>query len=342
MKLLQAMAGGEYGGAEEFFVRLAIAFHKRGVQQQLIARPNKRRDEKLHSAGIESIQLPFGGFFDWKTKRLFKSAIKSYQPDIVLTWMNRATDLCPQGNFVHVARLGNTYPLKYYKHCDYLIGNTQKIADYIVEGGFPEERVKYLPNFVQCDAREGISRATYDTPQDALLLLGLGRLHASKGFDTLIRALSYLPSAYLWIAGEGELRGELEALCKQLNVESRVRFLGWVSNTAELLLTSDIFVCSSRVEPFGNMVAEAFCAKTPVVATRSDGPVSIIRDQENGLLVTIDDASAMAKAIQTLSEQPRLCEAMVTRAYQTYQEQYSEERVINNYLDFFRRIIAVR
>ena len=82
------------------------------------------------------------------TRRAFAHEIAAWRPDIVLTWMSRATRLCPRGDFVHVARLGGYYDLKYYRRCDHLIGNTRAIVDYAIAEGWPRERISYLPNFV--------------------------------------------------------------------------------------------------------------------------------------------------------------------------------------------------
>ena len=60
--------------------------------------------------------------------------------------------------------------------------------------------------------------------------MAIGRLHENKGFDILLDALSRVPGAYLWLAGEGPLRKELEELAERLAVKPRVRFLGWYEN----------------------------------------------------------------------------------------------------------------
>ena len=84
MRLLQAMAGAEYGGAEAFFVRLVGALERAGVNQQILIRANTGRAEQLRQAGIEPLQLSFGGKLDWRTPRQIKKEIDVFRPDIVL------------------------------------------------------------------------------------------------------------------------------------------------------------------------------------------------------------------------------------------------------------------
>src|ERR1700693_6094541 len=147
-RVLQAIAGAAHGGAETFFTRLVAELQRAGERQRVLIRRNSRRAQCLRAAGVQVGELAFGGIFDLATRSAFGREIAAWRPDIVLTWMSRATRLCPRGDFVHVARLGGYYDLKYYRRCDHLIGNTRAIAQWIVGAGWPAARVHYVPNFV--------------------------------------------------------------------------------------------------------------------------------------------------------------------------------------------------
>jgi len=126
-----------------------------------------------------------------------------------------------------------------------------------VRGSSPRERTRYLPNFVDDRRLPPAPRAEQDTPEDAPLLLCLGRLHRNKGFDVAIAALGEVPEAWLWIAGDGPERAALEARAAAEGVAGRVRFLGWRADVPALFAAADLLVCSSRHEPLGNIVIEA-------------------------------------------------------------------------------------
>lgn len=340
MKIMQAMAGAEFGGAEAFFVRLATALQRAGVEQRVVIRENPARAQLLRAGDVDPVQLPFGGRFDFKTSRAFKREIASFQPDIVLTWMNRATGMCPKGKFVHVGRLGGYYDLKYYRNCKHLIGNTRDIVDYLAEQGWPRERAHYLPNFVSSDDVPPANRAEFFTPYGVPVVLAMGRLHENKAFDVLLRAIARVPDAYLWLAGEGPLRGELEKLAEKLAVKPRVRFLGWRDDTSALLNACDIFVCPSRHEPLGNVVIEAWAQGVPVIAADSMGPGTLISHLDNGVLVPVDDDATMGRAIRTVIEDDELREQIARRGYETYETQFTEERVVQQYLEFFTKVLS--
>jgi glycosyltransferase involved in cell wall biosynthesis len=336
--LLQAMAGAPHGGAEIFFVRLATALQHAGQDQRVLIRKDLQRAVALRSGGVDPMELPFRTWFDFKTRLGYRRAIREYRPEVVLTWMNRATQLCPRGKFVHVARLGGYYDLKYYKQCDHLIGNTRHIVEYLVHKGWSKRRAHYLPNFVPVMSAAAARRSSFDTPDDVPLALALGRLHPNKGFDLLLDALALTRDIHLWIAGDGPLRQDLERQARGLRVADRVRFLGWREDTAMLLAASDMLVSSSNHEPLGNVVIEAWAAGIPVVATASVGPRALIRDGETGLLVPLNDAAALADAMTRLVETPDLRADLAGGGRDAHAAEFSEDVVVAQYRAFFEQI----
>lgn len=339
MRVLQVMAGAEFGGAEAFFTRLVLALRRAGLHQRVVIRNNQARAALLRAGGIEPVELRFGGPLDLWTRMGLKREVDSFFPHVVMTWMNRATSMCPKGNFVHVARLGGYYDLKYYRKCDHLVGNTEDIVEYLTAKGWPAERAHYLPNFVSAETAAPLERKDFYTPKDAPLLLAMGRLHENKAFDVLLDALADIPNAYLWLAGEGPKRAELEAQAEKLGIKPRVRFLGWRDDIAALLASCDVFVCPSRHEPLGNVVVEAWAQSKPVVAADSLGPGVLIKQGENGVLAPIDDSKSLAYAIAQVLADENLRSGIARHGRATYEERFTEDAVVAQYLEFFESIV---
>ena len=344
LRLLQAIAGGEHGGAEAFFVRLTLALARAGVDQHILVRGGRPWLAALGEGGLRPVQLAFGGWADFTTRAAFKREIKAFAPHVVMTWMNRASTYCPASvagrSFTHVARLGGYYDLKYYRSCDHLIGNTEDIVRYVRDKNWPAARSHYIPNFVSAAPAPAVSRAELETPERAPLVLALGRLHVNKAFDVLLQALAELSDSYVWIAGEGPLKGELQSLARRLGVDARLRFLGWREDVAALLAAADIFVCPSRVEPLGNVVIEAWAHGTPVVAAAAAGPMSLVTPGETGLLVPLEDAPALATSIRTLIDNPELAARLAEAGRAAHAETYTETAVVRRYLDLFEAVRA--
>ncbi|GEO81934.1 glycosyltransferase [Pararhodospirillum oryzae] len=342
LRILQVMAGAEQGGAELFFERLCIGLHRAGAHQHILTRPASGRIDRLQEAGLRPVLLPFGGRLDLKTMVRMRQEITRFKPAVALAWMNRGARFTPTGSHVLCARLGGFYDIKYYRHCDWLVCLTEDIREHVVASGFPRERTVHLPNFVPLDRGEPAARKTLYTPDNVPLIFALGRLHENKAFDTLLRALAQVPDAYLWLAGDGPLRADLEALARELGIKPRVRFLGWRDDTAALYAAADLVVFPSRHEPHGNVVLEAWAQARPLICTATHGPASLITHGEDGLLVPVDDPRALAQTIRQTLESPALQEALARGGWESYQARFTEEKVVGAYRAFFEQVVAQR
>ncbi|MCY4647791.1 MAG: glycosyltransferase family 4 protein [Gammaproteobacteria bacterium] len=142
------------------------------------------------------------------------------------------------------------------------------------------------------------------TPRPSLLYLG--RLKRYKGVDLLVRAVAKLAREGLYIdfkvAGAGDGRPELEQLVKEMGVEERVIFLGFVDDRTkiDLMRTSWVHGLTSPKEGWGITVLEAGACGTPSVASDSPGLREAVLAGKTGLLVPHGDVDALAGAIRRL------------------------------------------
>jgi glycosyltransferase involved in cell wall biosynthesis len=215
---------------------------------------------------------------------------------------------------------------------------TDDLCRFYTDHGWSPDRVSVIPNFAPFEPLPAISRDDLDTPADAPVLLALGRLHRNKGFDTLLASLAQLPDHFLWIGGVGPLENELRNLAQKLDVADRVRFLGWRNDVAALLAAADIFVCSSRHEPFGNIVIEAWMYGVPIVAAASEGPSALIEDGVTGLLAPVDDGPGLANGIARLAGEPDLAAGLAVAGRRQYEGHYTEEIILPKYQNMFERL----
>ena len=227
MTVLHLLGSPRHGGAETYFLDLLEALHDGGPTQAAAIHANADREAALKAMGVRVDVLPFHPPFDLSTGPMIRRLAKELDAGVLVQWMNRAGRVVPRkGPWVRIGRLGGYYHLKYYRGADFLVGNTRDIVDYIVREGWPAERVAYIPNFAVAKDEPPVNRADHDTPADAPLLLGMGRLHRDKAHDVSLQALAALPGAYLWIAGAGPLEAQLRAQAARLGVADRVRVPG--------------------------------------------------------------------------------------------------------------------
>ncbi|MCO1333355.1 glycosyltransferase [Microbulbifer sp. OS29] len=341
IRVAQILAGAEHGGAENFFVRLVSGLNPRSeITEKAFIRNHDHRVQALRGNVVETEGFKFGGKLDFIGRKIYREALHHWQPDIVMTWMGRATTITPNSkDYILVSRLGHYYNLKYYRHADYWIGISKGICQHLVDGGIPKERIFHIPNFADETPVKPLPRNSFDTPEDKPLILAAGRLHINKGFDTLLHAFKQIPNATLWLAGSGPEESKLKSLCQKLGLEQRVRFLGWRNDVTALMRTADLFVCPSRHEGLGSIVMESWAHRCPIVATDSQGPGEVITSGKTGLITPIDNVAELAKAIKSVIESPALRQSLIENAADEYAKTYSKQVIVDSYIELYDKLM---
>jgi len=335
MSVLQLLGSAIDGGAETYFTDLTRGLAAAGTDQVAVIRTHAARQSALRDAQIPTTIARFGSQLDLFTKGKIRTVARASEAKVLLAWMNRAASHAPSGPWARIGRLGGYYDLKYYRGFDALVANTRDITDWILAQGWPQDRVHYIPNFAEAGSQETVDRASLDTPSDVPLLLSMGRLHEVKAHDISLEALALIPQAYLWIAGTGPLEAELKALAQSLGVADRVRFLGWRNDAAALYRTADACLFPSRFEPLGNVVIQCWANGLPVIAAASQGPSQLITPGQDGLLVPIDDAPALATAARRVLAEPALRDQMVQQGLIRMDGEFSKAAVIAQWQALF-------
>ncbi len=346
MRILHVMAGAPFGGAETAFVDMCLAMHEAGEHIEVVTRENALRVPQLEKAGIKVHILRFGGKIDIFTPLAITKIIKNFKPDIVQCWMSRAPAKVPSWRpsmgiprYYVVSRLGSPYKLKYFKSSDYFVTITPEIGEYLIGNGVESGRVRHINNFAEVERPTSeMSRADFDTPDGAVLLLGLGRLHDDKAFDTLIKVAAELPEVYLWIAGEGPQRGALERLIEKLGVGTRVKLIGWQTDRARLFELADICTFISRNEGFGTVFVQSWAQRVPVVVSDADGPRQFVKHEQDGMMAPIDDVQAIKMCIRRIMDDPDLENRIVHQGYMRYEREFTKAACLQGYLQFYHDI----
>lgn len=329
---------GIKGGAERFFVSLVNALAERGVEQKALVFPDrvwkKDIDKVCEVTEIKFSRSHIARFF---INRRIAKMNRAFRPHAMMSWMPQATRWIPNDpNILTAARLGD-YPerLDYFSNCDVLVCNTPDIARAAGDIGWDRSKTRVISNFTDTRPVTPISRGSLDTPDDAYVVLGLGRFVGRKGFDTLLKGVARSEGSYLWLIGEGEEEDNLRRLAADLGIADRVRFIGWTLDPGPYLSACDAMVIPSRHEPLGNVVLEAWAVGKPIISTASEGPSWLIDDNVNGLIVPIDDHDGVGHAIDRLKADAGLVARLVENATEKLQTGYSRDAICDAYIDLF-------
>ncbi len=221
------------------------------------------------------------------------------------------------------------------------------LKDQLVQTGVAPDRVRVVYNGVDKAARgAGVSRFAGGEPpgegghgdeksgsralRGDVSLVSVGRLHAVKNFDSLVRAVALLPHRVtLTVWGEGEQGPALKALTKDLELEGRVRFPGESENMGQALQGADIYLQPSKSEGCSFAVAEAMLCGMPVIVTPRGGLPEQVRDGVTGLVTSDESPEAIAEAVERLLSEDGLAARLATAGKKAAEEMYSMDRWLN-------------
>ena len=180
------------------------------------------------------------------------------------------------------------------------------------------------------------------TNRNKLIYISIGSLFYIKGHDILIKALSevaqYTLDWELRIVGGGSEEKNLQNLIKQLGLENNIKIIGRRNKQEiiSLLYDSDIFILPSRSENFSVAVLEALSAGLPVVATTCGGIRECI-NEKNGVLVSVEDVSGLAKSILDISKNIELYDKQFIA--DECKRRFSPSVISKEITDVFREVI---
>ncbi|MDY6933220.1 MAG: glycosyltransferase family 4 protein [Spirochaetota bacterium] len=165
----------------------------------------------------------------------------------------------------------------------------------------PWKEIKIVPLAYHPTEIPVITRKEMKIKSDEFILITIGRLVKRKAMDVIINAISMIPDdrIQLFIVGDGPDRINLENLVKNLKLEKRIHFLGYLSDEEKYkyLSVSDIFILPSMHEGFGIVYMEAMYCGLPIVCTNHGGQTDFLINGENAILIDVGDIKACSEAI---------------------------------------------
>ena len=201
-----------------------------------------------------------------------------------------------------------------------------------------------LAPFAAVDAAaRAAARRELAIPDRVPVISTVGRLTAIKQhrlfLDIVQRTVAAHPETIALIAGDGELRGELEAYAATLGIAGHVRFLGWRRDLATIYGATDVFVLTSRNEGTPVALIEALASGVPGVSTDVGGVKDVIDSPAVGRLAPFGDADALAGHVRDLLADADARAAMGERARQRVLASYGFERLVTEIAALYRDLI---
>jgi glycosyltransferase involved in cell wall biosynthesis len=215
------------------------------------------------------------------------------------------------------------------------------LRDQMVRSGYAAEMIQVL-HLMPPDMAELPPLPQGDQPH----FVFLGRISPAKGVAWLLRALQQVSvPIHVDIAGEGDQELAMRELCKDLQLDDRVTFHGWVDRQqVEALIRQARAIVFPSIwhEPGGTIAFEAMVQSRPVIMSRVGGMPEVVLDEVNGLLADPNDIAGLAACIERLAIDGALAQSMGEAGRKMATEQYALSIHIEKLMNSYRQVIQVK
>ncbi len=352
MKILFFVSSMHAGGAERVAATLASAWARRGDSVTL-APTYTKKGSCFYSLNAAVKLTWLADRMGWIGKKLWppvakwfaiRRLVRETQPDVIvsfLTNVNVTVLAATRGMGVPVIVCERTNPafsfssgdvLKklrrwFYPRATAVVLQSQDSVEAFQAMVPGLARVAVVPNPLPAGIPEAQPVRGPLTEGGRRHLMAMGRLVPIKRFDALIQAYAAIAADYpawdLTIWGEGPLRDDLTRQIEQTGLTERISLPGRTADPWTELARADVFVMTSQVEGFPNVLLEAMALGRPCVTVDCpSGPREISQDGKYALLVPLGDQPALCAALSQLMADPTLRDVMGRHAAASVRERY--------------------
>jgi glycosyltransferase involved in cell wall biosynthesis len=337
--IVHVASGREWRGGQRQVWLLARALGRMGVDQVVVTGTGTELARRLRAAGIPVRPAAWRAGLD---PRVLWPILHELRRHRAILHAHDAHAVTLAGIAAHLtgAPLVVTrrvdFPLRrrgYWARADRVIAISNAVAQVLERDGIGRDRITVVHSGISLESTRSVIpigiRGRLGLPPAAPVAANVAALVPHKDHSTLIAAAKRLehrlPDLHWVIAGEGELRPELERLVGESGLRHRVHLVGHIDDPARLIADATLFVMSSREEGLGTSVLDAMALGIPVASTRAGGLPEML-SQGAGLVVPPGDPAALADAVARVIEDSDLRGYMVERA-QTEVLRFTDRRM---------------
>ncbi len=360
----------QVGGAEKSLFEIVSRLPPDVESTVVVIYSNLHLKHLFSDAGVHLEIFGLTGKYEWKrAKQLFRELCEREKPDLVVATLYRAEiisrTVCHQlgirhiGTFVNdnyssYARADWSWSLRLKKtyfwllnrwtarYCYRFLANSESIKRNNAENlGINLDKIDVI--YRGRNVNHFLFQVEGRFKSKNFRLLNVGRLLKRKGQLELVEAFARFsknyPGATLTIAGEGELRPQLEALLKQHELEGKVFLPGNVSNVPELLEKCDLFVFPSWYEGFSGALVEAMLAGVPIVASDIDMNTEAVEQGKTARLFKVQKIDSLVNSLEFAAEHPEEMKNMARTARKEAEVKYDIENVAREHAHLYHRYL---
>ena len=311
-------------GGEKQLTELIKGLNKLGQKNYLICKPSSELARRAEKGGIDVHYMPLRGEWDVFSAFELRSFIKKRNIDIVHTHTSHAHIIAllallgVKSCKLVVSRRVDFHVKNYFsKKFKYgikvskIITVSDAIKRILIEDGIdPELLVTIRSGFVTTEFEESNStidlRKQYGFSENTVIVSTVAALAPHKAHQVLLKAAYHVLKKHsdvkFLLAGEGEMRKQIEKDIHNLGIDESFILLGFVDDVGAVYRTSDIFALSSEEEGLCTSLLDAMYFGLPIVATSAGGIPELVKDEINGFIVPVNNYMLFAERLNLLIE----------------------------------------
>lgn len=358
IKVMQVISDSNIGGAGKVLLNLLSCFDKSEIDCKVII-PKESKLKNYVNKRYETFEVDGLGevSFSFDLIKKLTGIFKTEKPDIVHTHASLSARIAAKNLKIKTVYtrhwIGNTrtnFALKLINNyfCDAAIAVSQKVSRSLIATGINERKIKIIHNGVMplkiySSVEKKILKNKYHIDNEFVFGV-IARIEKVKGIKFFIDAankfLSYnKKDVKFFIFGDGSLKNNLENYVHELRLDKKIIFAGFIENIAEAMNLLDVFVLPSIQEAFPLSLLEAMSVGCACIATQCGGPVEIITDMENGILVEKRDADALFSAMKLLYENGTMREKIGDAAINLVKNNFSVKDMADKIIEIYKRLV---
>lgn len=347
----------DYGGGQRVVANLSNYFSDNGIDVILLSISSKpsvyplhqrvrQVTLKKHENGRTQISRFLGTIFE------VRKILREEKPDLVLSFLVDINIL------IIPAMLFQKVPLVISERNDPVRNPQNKIKRMLRNVLYPfsegfvfqtTDAKKYFSSAIQKRScvipnplfEESIPARYLGLPEK--YIVNVGRLERQKNQELLIRSFALVADKYpdinLLIFGDGSLKEELKQLVLELQLNTRVIFMGEHKDVLEYVRKSRAFILSSDFEGMPNALIEALACGVPCISTKCPcgGPEYLIDNMQNGILVSVNNLDELAKSIDIVLSDNELSKSMADEAYKIHST-LNERLIFGKWINYLESV----
>jgi len=372
-KVLQFIGSFHQGGSEQQAVELTRRLKDEGTFEIFVATLNGKGvlRPRIDAVGLDEIvEYPLTSFYDWNLVRQLRLAIEYlrhnkidvvHSHDFYTNVFGMAAARFA-GVPVRIASKRETGGMRSgmqqmiekaaFQQAKAIVVNSRAVRDHLTAGSIKSEKIYTIYNGIDADRFDAIENDNTSMRERWHLLTDGGARfitmvanlrHTVKNGSMLLRVakrvLQNQRDVHFVIAGEGELKTQLEEAARQSGIAENVHFIGRCDDVPALLQMSHACVLTSSAEGFSNSILEYMATGKPVVATNVGGASEAIADGVSGYLIASDDDEAMAARILELLDDKTKATSFGAEGRRIVSEKFSADAQLRSTIDLYNSLL---